>query len=202
MNNQHNIGSQLPPLTLESIQGEKINLSDFRGRRMILILNRCIACPFTSLSLSRISQQLSEFEDTAVVMVFPSSIDQLNQLLPSELNHANLYLLSDPELISYESLGIKTSEKGRWNTLLNLPNVLASLKYFTRQIFSIRGKLTQMPGCILVDEYGYIEETQIGNSFTDIVDLGKIQEWIDTSIRLELGLSMGQVNEYLELPTE
>ena len=36
MNNQYNIGSQLPPLTLESIQGEKINLSDFRGRRMIL----------------------------------------------------------------------------------------------------------------------------------------------------------------------
>ncbi|MEQ9404896.1 MAG: redoxin domain-containing protein [Cyclobacteriaceae bacterium] len=171
-------GSTAPMFTLPSINNGEVTLESFKGKKVLLVLNRWANCPFCSLTLTRIANQSKEFEKLGVevLMVFPSSLEKIRTSLP-QLELGRIQFLSDEKLSVYRNYGAEASFAGEIKTVLDLPNLIEALKHMKASAIFYDGKFTQLPCSVLIDEGGIIHDLNYGRTFTDLIDPEEVIKW-------------------------
>ena len=88
---QLKVGDDAPNFILPAIDGTLFDMSNFKGKRVILTFFRFSSCPFCNIRINRILKRWEEFDDdTVMVGVFdcllytsPSPRDQRGSRMPS-----------------------------------------------------------------------------------------------------------------------
>ena len=77
---QLEVGDDAPNFILPAIDGTLFEMSNFKGKRVILTFFRFSTCPFCNIRINRILKRWEEFDDdTLMVGVFDAKIDELKK---------------------------------------------------------------------------------------------------------------------------
>ena len=175
-------GKIAPDFKLPSIDGGDFNLSDLRGKKILLILNRWASCPFCMLTLVRITHKSKQLEKLGIriVMIFPSSIKRIKKE-SSKVDARNIHFLSDEKLSVYKLYQAEASFKGSIRTIMEFRDVMKAMKYTSLQSFLVDGKISQLPSSFLINETGIIDVVRYGKNYTDIIEPQVVEEWAASS---------------------
>ena len=85
------IGDDAPNISLPAIDGTNFEMSEMKGKRVILTFFRFSTCPFCNIRINRIVKRWNEFsDDTIMVGVFDAKIGELSMKFPFFIRLSNL----------------------------------------------------------------------------------------------------------------
>jgi len=130
------IGEKIPNLTLQSVDGNGINLSDtFSKKRTILVFYRGGWCPYCNIQLAALGESEKELLDLGYQIIAVSPDSPKNLKVTDEKQQLNYLLLSDSKGELTKAIGIafqapllaksrlSKSSDGVNNTFLPVPAV-------------------------------------------------------------------------------
>ena len=101
------VGDPAPNFILPAIDGTSFDMSNLKGKRVILTFFRFSSCPFCNIRINRILKRWEEFDDdTVMVGVFDAKIDELKKSLEiskKRLNNDKFIKNAKQELIDQEN---------------------------------------------------------------------------------------------------
>lgn len=171
-------GTAAPDFHVTTVQGKEVNLSDYRGRRLLLSFYRFATCPFCNLRVHRLLQKRAAYQarNLELLAVFPSREELLLQYVSRQ--DERLPIISDPERRLYQAYGIETSIAGILRALpLRLADAaLAMSKGFPHG--EIDADKTTIPADFLIDEAGILRVPYYGRDIADHLPLDRIESYL------------------------
>ena len=153
---QLKIGDNAPNFILHAIDGTSFDMSNFRGKRIILTFFRFSSCPFCNIRINRILKRWEEFDnDTVMVGVFDAKIGELKK---SMRRHNPPFTVVADE--TYENFLNNDVKKSLLRVLLApmrapLTMLEAIFRGYIPLTMSI-SKLSTIPVDVLIDENGKV----------------------------------------------
>jgi peroxiredoxin len=175
---QLKIGDNAPNFVLPAIDGTSFDMSNFRGKRIILTFFRFSSCPFCNIRINRILKRWEEFDnDTVMVGVFDAKIGELKK---SMRRHNPPFTVVADE--TYENFLNNDVKKSLLRVLLApmrapLTMLEAIFRGYIPLTMSI-SKLSTIPVDVLIDENGKVVKAHYCK---DTVDHLPIDELISFS---------------------
>ena len=79
MNLSLQVGDEAPPFSIVDTNGKHVQLSDFKGKKVVLTLYRVSACPLCNLQVAMMKRRFQQFQEAGVhiLSVFESTPDEL-----------------------------------------------------------------------------------------------------------------------------
>lgn len=146
------VNKKAPDFEIKDYLGNAIKLSDFKGKKNVLIvLNRGFVWPFCRKHMMQLHQDYDKFvkKDTAILVIGPENSEKFKEYW--EENNLEFYGIPD------ESHSI--------------------LKMYGQEVNLF--KLGRMPAQMLVDKEGILRYVHFGHSMKDIPENSEILEIID-----------------------
>jgi peroxiredoxin Q/BCP len=162
----------------QNIYGERVRLSDFKGKRVMLSFFRDAACPFCNLRLYELTHQYTAWKKggLVVIAVFSSPSDQVQAFVAR--NPRPFHMISDPELAIYRRYGVEHSTTALFKALIfKMPRIIGGVKTGGRP--SKNPNIRLVPADFLIDEQGQVAETWYGRDTSDHIPLERVQAFID-----------------------
>lgn len=166
-----------PDLDLVGIRGNRVRLSDYRGRRVMLSFFRDASCPFCNLRAYELSRDYSilKAEGLEIIAFFQSSAEHILRYMA---RYPRPFIIVDDEKMEvYKRYGIEHSLLGMMRGLvLRLPRMLQAMqKGFLPHL---RGNQTLLPADFLIDEDGVIRVAYYGRDIGDHIPMDKIHAFV------------------------
>jgi len=146
------LNKKAPDFEKDDFRGNKIKLSDFKGKSNVLIvLNRGFVWPFCKAHMMQLHQDYDKFieKNTAIIVIGPEEGDRFKSYW--EENNLQFYGIPDKK-----------------HSILDLYNQEVNLL-----------KLGRMPAQMLVDKDGVLKYVHYGHSMKDIPENSEIFELIN-----------------------
>lgn len=108
--NMPGVGELAPDFTLPSIQGDRVKLSDYKGKQPVVlaftrIFTEKLFCPFCYPHIQDLKERYREFRDRGAELLMISSTDPVqSQLVVDNLNLPYPFLY-DPDCITFRNYG-------------------------------------------------------------------------------------------------
>ncbi|MFT5601261.1 MAG: peroxiredoxin Q/BCP [Flavobacteriales bacterium] len=164
-----------PIIDMVCVKAKHINLSDYKGKKILLSFFRDTVCPFTNIWLDGLMQNESFYEkhNLAVIGVFNDSpIKVINSIKSRSLAFP---IIADETLDVYSEYGIETSKYGRAKSFLKFRNIKKLISYRGSKGLS---KSSILPAEFLIDEQGLIYTAHYGTDYADHIRTKDIIKWI------------------------
>jgi peroxiredoxin Q/BCP len=145
-------GDIAPDFELTDTNGQKVRLSDFRGKKnVVLVLNRSLVCPFCRRHMVQMGRDYADFvsRNAEVIILGPNSSENFKRTW--EIEELKMIGLSDPD------------------------SVIAN-RYHQEVKFMRMGRL---PALLVLDQKGIIRFLHYGKSMTDIPDNSQVFQILD-----------------------
>ncbi len=186
------------PFSTQDIYGESLNLSNFRGRRVVLSFFRDAACPFCNFRIYELTHNYKEWQAAGleIIVVFSSTAEEVRQ-------HVARYprpfrMVADPGLVLYEQYGIEQSASALLKALMfKLPRIIRGVYTGGRPKQNPHVKI--VPADFLLEIDGSVVELWYGRDTADHIPLEKIQHFANG---LTTGLSVKEKRELMQLRIE
>ena len=169
------VGDHAPNFILPAIDGTLFDMSNFKGKRVILTFFRFSSCPFCNIRINRILKRWEEFDDdTVMVAVFDAKIDELKKSM--KRHNPPFSVVADETYENFLKNGVKKSFLRFILSPMRAPLTMleATLKGYVPLTLSI-SKLSTIPVDILIDENGKVAKAHYCK---DTVDHLPIEELI------------------------
>lgn len=164
------------------IYGNKFQLSDHRGKRILLPFSRDVGCSFCNLRVYELTHNHQRWLDQnlEIIAVFSDTSEQVRR---SVARHPRpLTMLADPDLDIYNRYGIQHSVAALLKALLfKFPRIIKGLLKGARP--SNNPHVRIVPADFLITEDGRVAEVWYGRDTSDHIPLDEIQRFIDTKPR-------------------
>lgn len=145
-------GDIAPDFELTDTKGQKVRLSDFRGKKnVVLVLNRSLVCPFCRRHMVQMGRDYKEFvnRNAEVVILGPNSPESFQRTW--DIEELSMIGLSDPD-----------------SSVAN--------SYHQEVKFMRMGRL---PALLVLDQKGIIRFLHFGKSMTDIPENSQVFQILD-----------------------
>ena len=159
----------------------KINLKDYRGKRLLLGFFRHAGCPFCNSRVHRLEAKYEEFQNLGMEMIFFFESDQ-ESLLGNDFhkNVSPIPIISDTEKKIYETYGVENS--GYITAKSHLTSFFATAlraKLKRLPVHWLKGKesINTIPAEFLIDEYGVVKKLLYCKSLTQRMSMDVITEF-------------------------
>jgi len=150
------VGQEAPDFALPDFRGDRVKLSDYRGRRnVVLVLNRGLICPYCRRNLGRLAARYDDFKkrDTEIVAIGVDSAPAFERFwLNGEIPFVGV---PDPER--------------------------RALRRYGQQVKLLR--LGRLPAVLIIDRAGIVRWVHYGGSMMDIPDSDALLSRIDAMER-------------------
>lgn len=160
------------------ILGNKIDLEEFRGKKVFLSFYRGASCPFCNLRVHELIGQMEHFQEKELVVIgfFMSTQPEIMEYLGKQ--NPPFPIIADPEEKYYKMYGIEKSFAGKMKAMLR---VGAMMKIVAKGFFSMKAMKDEdtLPADFLINENGAIELAYYGKDFGDHLDFKIIKNWIN-----------------------
>jgi peroxiredoxin len=162
----------------EDILGNKIDLKDFRGKKIFLSFYRGASCPFCNLRVHELIKHVDVFREKELVIigVFTSERQEIMEFVGKQ--NPPFPIIADPEEIFYKMYGLEKSFAGKMKAMLRIG---AMMKIFANGFFNMKALKDEnmLPGDFLINEDGSIEVAYYGKDFGDHIDFRIINDWLN-----------------------
>ena len=171
-----NKGDTLEEISLPKPDGSIFNLSETKGKKVLLTFYRIAGCSFCNLRLNELNKRFSEFGNNFThVGIFHSPVDNLKSYMDK---HGELpfTVLADENFEYFKKYEV---EQSIWKFLVGstvgfFKILRATAKgYFPMEI----NGMTIVPVDILINEKGIIEKVYYGKNTTDHLSFEEIRDF-------------------------
>lgn len=158
---------------------QPLQLSDLKGRKVMLSFFRDAACPFCNFRLYELTHAYKQWQAAGleVIAVFSSPADEVRK-------HVARYprpfrMISDPDLSIYHQYGVEQSASALLKAMIfKLPRIIRGI--FTGGRPRKNPHVTLVPADFLLNESGEIVETWYGRDTSDHIPLEKVKAFIES----------------------
>lgn len=162
----------------EDITGNKIELKNFLGKKVLLSFYRGASCPFCNLRVHELIKQVDAFRERELVIIgfFMSERQEIMEFAGKQ--NPPFPIVADPEETFYKMYGLEKSFAGKMKAMLR---VGAMMKIFANGFFNMKALKDEdmLPGDFLINEDGSIEVAYYGKDFGDHIDFRIINDWLN-----------------------
>ncbi len=170
-------GDEAPDITLPSLGGESLRLSDLRGKPVWLAFYRYAACPLCNLRVRDVIRHHGELAERGlkVLAIFQSDTETMAEYVGKQ--DAPFPLLSDPEQGAYATYGVGASLAAYVHPRAGAKLVTAMRAGF--MIGKMDGTKTRVPADFLIDADGVVVERYDGRDIGDHIPLEEVYTFVD-----------------------
>lgn len=171
-------GDIAPEFTMPDLNGKPIRLSDFRGRKVLLVFFRYATCPFCTMRFVRLSQECARYsaEGVEVLGVFESSPEYIREYLSRR--GLPFPIIPDPDGVLYELYGVQRSMPGLLLGMFRIPTLLRVL-FDPEYRFAVPdSSLTRIPADFLIDSDQRIGDAYYGSDIGDHIPFKRIDVFV------------------------
>ena len=168
------VGDAAPEITLPAIDGSTFDMSNMRGKKVILTFFRFSSCPLCNMRIRRITQRWNEFSnDTVMVGVFDAGVGELQKRMKK--HEVPFTIVADEHYDHFEKNGVKKYfGKFMWGAAKSPFTLLqATLRGYVPLTLSI-SKLSTIPADILIDEHGKVVEAHYCKDTADHMPIDRM----------------------------
>jgi peroxiredoxin len=175
-------GQKAIDFTVKDIYGNKILLSSFIGKKVLLSFFRNVNCPFCNLRVHELSKKRDEFERNGLKMIF--FFESTNNQLRRSIFHKEISpipLVGDPEKKVYNQYGIEASTLKMMSTFLKGGTMEAMKKgnqYAVPEEKENHVTLNLIPADFLIDENLIIQKAHYGSHVRDHLPIEDIRAFV------------------------
>jgi len=156
--------------------GNKIELSEYSGNKVLLTFFRDAPCPFCNMRVHELIRSYSDFEKKGIkiITLFASSKEEISEYAGKQ--NAPFPIIPDPELKLYKKYKIEKSIMGMFKALLNPKRVY---KMMRSGFFNLNSgvKVPILPADFLIDENQKIYKAYYGKNYSDHLEISDVLEW-------------------------
>jgi peroxiredoxin Q/BCP len=169
-----------PTFTTNDVNGATVNLSDFKGKKVLLTFYRNVGCPICNLRFHELQEQADYFKSKGLVLlaVYESSADNMRQYLEGENPYA--IMIPNPDQSLYQLYDIDKSMgkvmKGLFHGALG--KVKKGKKLFKHEI-KTDGSSERISADFLIDESGKINTAYYGKFLGDHLPITEIKQFLN-----------------------
>jgi peroxiredoxin len=171
------IGNTAPNFSATDINGELVNLSDYRGKKIILSFYRNVSCPFCNRRVHQIMGNNLRFQKAGAQLIF--LFESSNIKLKSSTFHRGISpwpMIGDPEQRIYTMYGVEFSTLKMMKSML-VTNVWQAKKD-TRALNLPKDKdasMSLIPADFFIDENFKIVKAHYGTHLDDHVSIDELK---------------------------
>ncbi len=171
------IGNTAPNFSATDINGKLVNLSDFRGKKIILSFYRNVSCPFCNRRVHQVMGNNLRFKNAGVQLLF--LFESSNEKLASSNFHKGISpwpLIGDPQKRIYQIYGVENSALKMMKTMF-VANV-GQAKKDTKDLNLPADKDSSMnliPADFFIDENFKIVKAHYGTHLDDHVSIDELK---------------------------
>lgn len=169
-----------PTFAIKDVNGKNINLSDYKGKKVLLTFYRNVGCPVCNLRFHELEEQADYFKSKGLVVlaVYESSAENMKKYLEGETFYANM--IPNPEQNLYSLYHIDDSMgkmmKGMFHGAMG--KMKKGKKQFKTKIKQDGNKST-IGADFLIDENGTVTTAYYGKYIGDHLPLDDIKKFVN-----------------------
>ncbi len=174
-----------PIFRLPSVFGEEIDLSSYKGKKVLLAFFRHAGCPFCNLRVHTLGKHYDEFKKNNLEMIFFFESPKI--VIERSTFHKDVLpipIISDPDKTWYDAYGLEESAaKSRMSHLTSFlqTTIKAKLKGLPVHLMAGGESINTIPAEFLLDEQGIIRRLHYSTSLTDRMNIKDIQAFAASS---------------------
>lgn len=169
-------GTSAIHFTATDINGNKVDLKDFKGEKLLLSFFRKAACPFCNMGIQQLIRTHKEFEAKGIKVITFFASPKAEVLKYAGQQKPPFPIIPDGDFEIYEKYGIDISYLGMLKSMLS---PVKTFKAMTGGFFSLRS-MTQdpvIPADFLIDEDQKVHRAYYGKDFDDHIPVGEVLAW-------------------------
>lgn len=169
-----------PNFTIKDVNGVTINLTDYKGKKVMLTFYRNVGCPVCNLRFHALQEQTDYFKSKGMVMlaVYESSADKMKEYLEGE----NVYsiMIPNPDQSLYQLYDIERDGgklmKGMFHGAMG--KMKKGKRLFKKKIKQ-DGNADRISADFLIDENGNIKTVYYGKYIGDHLPIENIKQFLN-----------------------
>ncbi len=168
-----------PEFSATDIYGKQFNLSDYKGKPVILSFFRDAACPFCNLRVFEYTQRYQEWNDLGidVIAVFSSSADAVREFVAK---HPRPFrTVGDPELEIYNTYGIGASAWGFIKAILFKMSIIQAGKKKGGKTDVTNPHRFLLPADFMIGPNRKVIDVWYGKDPTDHMPMERLEKFVD-----------------------
>jgi len=171
-------GQAAPDFTIIDFTGVAHNLSDYRGKKVLLSFYRYASCPFCNLRIHQLRQRAAEWESRGLVMlaVFQSPAATIMEYAAGET--VEFPVIPDPEMKLYKTYGVESSWKAFAKATLRAGDIAKATAKGFLPGGKIDGDMNRVPADFLIDAQGVIRTAFYGKDIGDHLETAEVEAFI------------------------
>lgn len=174
------VGDKAPQFEAKSHSGKIINLSDYKGKKVLLSFHRNVGCPICNLRFHELEAESDYFKSKNLILlaVYESSVDNMKQFVEGE----NFYtiMIPNPDLSLYKLYDVERSTgkmlKGMFHGAMS--KIKKGKKLFKKQIKQ-DGTANRIGADFLIDEKGNVLKAYYGKYIGDDLPIHEIKKFLN-----------------------
>ncbi|WP_168122853.1 peroxiredoxin-like family protein [Paenibacillus sp. HB172176] len=173
-------GQTAPLFVKEDIFGNKIDLREYKGSKLMISFYRFSSCPFCNLRVQRIVGQHGKFEENGLKMIsfWQSPKESILEHVGKE--KLPFPLIPDPEKRIYRQYEVERSWLGALKVMKD-PGLMADALKGGIQPSKMDGDLNQLPADFLIGPDLIIHEAYYGKHIGDHIGFHAIEQFLGLS---------------------
>lgn len=170
-----------PQFNITDTYGRQINLTDYKGKKVLVAFFRHAGCPFCNMRAHTLRKNYEALKAQNLEMIF--FFESPQKALQASLFHQEISpipLISDPEKVWYQTYGIESSAtKSMKSHLTSFIQSAIKAKMNNLPIHPMKNgeSLYTIPAEFLLDEKLIIRKIHYANSLTDRFKLDELYEF-------------------------
>lgn len=171
-------GDMVPDFQVKDIFDQPIQMSNYVGKRTLLVFFRFASCPLCTVRFNQLVQNYHAYEakDLNIIAVFESSADYIKRYATNKKN-VPFPVIADLEGELYELYNVKKSVV---KTFLGMFRIVKMFQGMIARRFSMAkpdGSITRVPADFLIGPLLSVKESYYGKDIGDHIPLNKIDEF-------------------------
>lgn len=175
-----NPGQAAPSFTIQDVNGSTVNLSDYKGKKILLTFYRNVGCPICNLRFHEVQQEAAYFKakNLVVLAVYESSAENMRTYLEGE-NTPYAVMLPNPAKNLYELYGIEKNKGKAFKSIFH--GAIGKAKQGSK-LFKTKMKQDGDAGTLgadfLIDENGIVQKAYYSNYIGDHLPLDTVKAFL------------------------
>jgi len=165
------VNQMAPNFALIDIFGKKINLNNYKGKKVLVGFFRHAGCPFCNVRVHNLQRHQQAFEELGLRMIF--FFESTSETLSKHKFHTDLNpipLIADPEKVWYNQYGIENSKlKSAISHITSIfPTAIrAKLKGIPVHMMEGKESINTIPAEFLINENGIVKVVHYARGLND-----------------------------------
>lgn len=172
-------GDYAPDFDMPDLDGNPIRLSDYRGKKVLLVFFRYATCPFCTVRFVRLTQEVQHYaaQGIQIIGVFESSRDYIRQYLSRR--GIPFPVIPDPEGKLYTSYGVKKSLVGTMIGMFRIFSLLRAMLDPDYKMAVPDSSIMRIPADFLIGPAQTIVDVYYGSDIGDHIPFRRIDQFAE-----------------------